>query len=91
MTKLKEQILRKIIYYTQVKNSEKLRKYQREKWAIIGMYDHNFEFQTVVHVHARFVRLDMVPTHYNYPDFYLYYWWAMIIWTLDHKFKFVDH
>ena len=72
MQLLKQRIEQKVVYYTHRRNSEKLRKYLREKWAIIGMLDHNFEFQTVVHVHARFVRLDIVPTHYDYPEFYLF-------------------
>ena len=41
-------------------------------WAIIAMKDKGFEFQTVLHVLERFVRLDMVPTHYNYPEFFQY-------------------
>ena len=43
MIKMKKRICRKIIHYTKVKNSEKLRKYLRQKWAIIGIFDHNFE------------------------------------------------
>lgn len=79
MTKLKERIRRKIIHYTKVKNSEKLRKYLREKWAMIGMQNHNFDFQTVLILHFKFIRLDMVPTHYNYPEFYMFYWDVIII------------
>ena len=72
MLLLKQRIERKVTFYTGHRNPEKQRKYLREKWAIIGMYDHNFEFQTVIHVHAKFVRLDIVPTHYDYPEFYLF-------------------
>ena len=47
-----------------------LRKYERELWAIIGMKEHNFEYQSVLAVYDRYVKLDLVPTHYNYPEFY---------------------
>ena len=47
-----------------------LRKYERELWAIIGMKEHNFEYQSVLTVYDRYVKLDLVPTHYNYPEFY---------------------
>ena len=72
MCTLKKRIQRKIVYYTANGDQIKLRKYKREKWAIIGMYNHGFEFKTVLVVHAKFVRLDLVPTHYNYPEFYLF-------------------
>ena len=72
MLLLKQLIYRKVEHYTQIGNSEKLRKYLREKWAVIGMYDHNLEFQPVLHVLSRFVRLDLVPAHYNYPEFYIF-------------------
>ena len=47
-----------------------LRKYEREQWAVVGMNEQNFEFKCVLEVYDRFVKLDLVPTHYNYPEFY---------------------
>ena len=70
MVKLRHRIEKKVRKYKRNGNEEKLRKYLREKWAIEGMQVKGFEFQTVLVVHDRFVRLDLVPTHYNYPDFY---------------------
>ena len=49
---------------------KQIRKYERELWAVIGMEDHNYEFKCVLVVYDRFVHLDLVPTHYNYPEFY---------------------
>ena len=49
---------------------KQLRKYEREQWAVIGMNEQNFEFKCVLAVYDRFVKLDLVPTHYNYPEFY---------------------
>ena len=58
-----------------IKYNEKMqRKYERELWAIIGMKEHNFEFKTVLTVYDRFVKLDLVPTHYNYPEFYRFWY-----------------
>ena len=41
-------------------------------WAIIAMKENGFEFATVLEVHEKYLRLDLVPTHYNYPEFYRY-------------------
>ena len=72
MRKLQRRLDRKVNKYTRKGDQKKLRQYQREKWALEGMKDRGFEFQTVLQVHERFVRLDLVPTHYNYPEFFLY-------------------
>ena len=47
-----------------------MRKYEREQWAVIGMREHNYEFKVVLEVFDRYDKLDLVPTHYNYPEFY---------------------
>ena len=70
MVKLEHRIAKKVRKYTRSGDQVKLRKYQREMWAILGMKEKGFEFQTVLNVHEKFVRLDIVPTHYNYPEFY---------------------
>ena len=44
MVKLKGRIEKKIIKYSKQNNTEKIRKYQREMWAINGMLEHNYEF-----------------------------------------------
>lgn len=49
---------------------KQLRKYERELWAINGMKEHNFEFKCVLTVYNIYEKLDLVPTHYNYPEFY---------------------
>ena len=41
-------------------------------WAIIAMKEKGFEFQTVLEVHEKYLRLDLVPMNYNYPEFYRY-------------------
>ena len=78
MVKLRHRIEKKVRKYKRNGNEEKLRKYLREKWAIEGMQDKGFEFQTVLMVHDRYVRLDLVPTHYNFPDFYRF-WTKMLV------------
>ena len=72
MVKLHGKIERKVRKYTASGDRVKLRKYLREKWAIEGMKTRGLEFQTVLIVHERFVRLDLVPTHYNFPEFMRY-------------------
>ena len=72
MTKLKKRIAKKLKQYEEAGDQPKLRKYQREMWAIIAMKENGFEFQTVLDVHSKYLRLDLVPTHYNYPEFYRY-------------------
>ena len=39
-------------------------------WAIKGMHEEKIEFRNVVTVLKRYVKLDLVPTHYNFPEFY---------------------
>ena len=39
----------------------KLRKYRRAKWALIGIINHDFEFNVIRIVHLKFKELDMVP------------------------------
>ena len=38
----------------------KLRKYQRARWAIVGIKHHGFEFNVIRIVHTRFKDLDLV-------------------------------
>ena len=70
MIKLSQRIKNKIDRHIQNGNIKKVRKYLREEWAVIGMLRHGYEFQTVLQIHLRNVRLDLVPTHYDYPEFY---------------------
>lgn len=72
MRQLRRRIDRKVNKYIRNGDDKRLRSYRREKWALEGMQVRGFEFQTVLQVHERFVRLDLVPTHYNYPEFFLY-------------------
>ena len=44
--------------------------YLREKWAIVGMMEKGLEFQTLLKLHEKFKELDLLPTHYDYPEFY---------------------
>ena len=50
----------------------KLRKYHRAKWALYGITNHDFDFNVIRIVHLKFKELDMVPSGYLYPEFYLY-------------------
>ena len=70
MVRLYRRIKKKVDKYIRIGNKSKLRKYLREEWAIIGMLRHGYEFQTVLQIHMRNTRLDLVPTHYDYPEFY---------------------
>lgn len=72
MVKLYGRIERKVRKYGRNGDQVKLRKYLREKWAIEGMKDKGLEFSTVLTVHERYVNIDLVPSHYNFPDFYRY-------------------
>ena len=60
----------KIRKYEMNGDEARLRKYQRHKWALVGVQEHGFEFKIVYFLQKRFERLDLVPTHYNYPEFY---------------------
>lgn len=73
MKKLKMRIAKKLAKYVASCDHIKLRKYEREMWAIIGMQEHNFEFQIVLDIYDRYVRLDLVPTHYYFPEFYRFW------------------
>ena len=70
MVRLSQRIKKKVDKYMLIGNKKKLRQYLREEWAIIGMLRHGYEFQTVLQMHLRNIRLDLVPTHYDYPEFY---------------------
>ena len=62
----------KIVYYeiNGLKNGKKLREANRELWAITGELDENFDPGALKKVLDRFSLLDLVPTHYNYPELY---------------------
>ena len=70
MADLMKRIEAKLERYTRQGNQKCIRMYQRERWALEGMMGGGFEFQTIVLVYQKFARLDLVPTHYNYPEFY---------------------
>jgi len=63
--------MEKIEAYRKTGNFNMLRKLQREIWAFVGVQDHGLDIQTLMIIHTRYVRLDMVPTHYHFPEFYL--------------------
>ena len=67
---MKERIEGRVNKYTQQDNKVKLRMYLREKWAIVGMMEKGLEFQTLLKLHEKFKELDLLPTHYDYPEFY---------------------
>ena len=73
MQKLKCRIDKKLKKYVLSGDNCKLRKYEREMWAIIGMKEKNFEFKIVLNIYDRYVKLDMVPKHYNFPEFYSFW------------------
>ena len=72
MRKLKARVDKKIEKYTNDFNEKKLRKYHRELWAINGMLVEGFEFSIVLKIFERYVELDLVPKHYDYPEFYFF-------------------
>ena len=47
-------------------------KYQRNLWAMNGIHEKNFEFKTVIDIYTKYERLNLVPTHYDFPEFYRY-------------------
>ena len=38
-----------------------------------GIREKNFEFQTVIDIYTKYEALGLVPTHYNFPEFYRYW------------------
>ena len=53
-------------------DERKARKCHRLKWAIIGIIEHNLEFEAIYFVYQKFSYLDLIPQGYHYPEFYYY-------------------
>ena len=70
MTMLKGRIEKKLVKYRKNGDTKKQAKYEREKWAIAGMLDENFEFSSVLEIYERYKKLDLPLTHYNFVEFY---------------------
>ena len=42
----------------------------RRKWLVDGLYQLGLKFEDLKQIHDKYERLDLVPTHYNYPAFF---------------------
>lgn len=68
---LKGKIRRKLRKYSAPNgDKKKLRKYMRDYWVMEGFYEQQYEFTIILSLHERFVALDLVPTHFHYPELY---------------------
>ena len=42
----------------------------RRKWLVDGLYQLGLKFEDLKQIHDKYERLDLVPTHYNFPAFF---------------------
>ena len=52
------------------KAKQKVREADRILWAVKGIIEHKLLFNVITGLVVKFRRLDIVPTHYNYPELY---------------------
>ena len=70
MRNAKHRIMRKIQKHQMLRREDRVKHYQREMWAINGMLEKNFDFCVILEVYNKYKRLDLVPTHFNFPEFF---------------------
>ena len=51
-------------------DSPSIRVYKRKLWVAKAYLNHNFDLETIRLVHDRYERLDLVPNHFAYPEFF---------------------
>lgn len=73
--KVKKKIEAKLKKYSELVAKDKKyvkrhRRYLREQWVIIGIHDLDLELATMMWMYERFSDLDVIPTHYYYPELY---------------------
>ena len=44
----------------------------RRQWLVDGLHKHALKFEDLKEVHDRYERLDLVPSHYNFPIFFFH-------------------
>ena len=60
----------KIKKYTELKNKQKLRRYKLDMWALQGLRVYNLQITIMLKVYKRYLKTEIVPTHYFQPEFY---------------------
>jgi len=70
MINLKRMVTEKLKYYEKSGNQKKIDIYRLRMWAVVGMLDENFKIESIMEIYSRYERLGLVPTHYDYPEFY---------------------
>lgn len=70
MINLKRMVTEKLQYYNRTGNQKKIDIYKLRMWAVVGMLDENFKIESIMEIYGRYERLGLVPTHYDYPEFY---------------------
>lgn len=70
LKKIEESILQRIEQYKSKNDKKMLRHYERSLWALNATKLFNIDMKAILPLFTKFEKLDLIPTHYNYPELY---------------------
>jgi len=70
MTALKEKYEHRLRSYQEAGDKKNAREAERVLWALNGVLDQKLLVNPVREMLNHFKKVDIVPTHYHYPEFY---------------------